>query len=786
MSPEASQPVGADVDLEIRVTVGQVDGRSALNYVLHSPNQTVDFHFRKIPGQAIVGSPEAFHASLIEQIEKMHAGYDVDDGKLLLSEIARDLRDLGRQLYSQLFPPEMRAAYRRFRDRVTTLQITSDEPWIPWELVKPFDDDDPGEVIDDDFLCIRFQLTRWLAGDLTPAAAIRVARLAGIDGGSSGGPALPFAAKEREVLSELARAHPDVEDASISQATFGDLSSLLESGGVGLLHFVGHGDFATDQPNESKIQLADHPLRTRNLFGPLRTPLRRDRPLVFLNACRVGRQGWALTGLGGWANACVRQCRCGAFIGPQWAVNDDLAYEFVKTFYEQLKDGRTFGEAAQRARREARDKEPGRLSWLAYSVYAHPNGRLVLGSDADAAPRPTRPGAGAAEVRHQIIDQGRFIAEKTAGFVGRQWIFDAIDRFVREEPRGYFLITGDPGIGKSALVAELVRRQGYLHHFNIRAEGINRPELLLSNLCAQLIVQHGLRYSSLPPEASRDSRFLNGLLEQVAEKLRAEGEKLILLVDALDEADAAAQPTGVNRLYLPLTLPPGVYIVATSRRGIADLRIDCEQQRLEIAQDEEGNLADVQEFIESKLVLAGIRAYLHAQGMKEETFVVEMVDKSQGNFMYLRYVLPEIEKGAYQDRDFSTLPIGLENYYEDQWSRIRVTNENAWFTYKLPVLVALTVVKEPVSVDLIADFSDVADRARILWVLEEWDQFLFSAQVQDEAGDVQTRYRLYHDSFHDFIAGKDEVEGERVNLKAAHGQIADVLWRELYGEKAGL
>jgi hypothetical protein len=89
------------------------------------------------------------------------------------------LRALGEELYRDLFPPQLRRAYRDLsRSPVRSVQITSDEPWIPWELLRPYDDDDPHHIIDDDFLCARFELTRWLAGRSGPAGAITIRRLA--------------------------------------------------------------------------------------------------------------------------------------------------------------------------------------------------------------------------------------------------------------------------------------------------------------------------------------------------------------------------------------------------------------------------------------------------------------------------------------------------------------------------------------------------------------------------------------------------------------------------------
>jgi hypothetical protein len=105
-----------------------------------------------------------------------------------------------------------------------------------------------------------------------------------------------------------------------------------------------------------------------------------------------------------------------------------------------------------------------------------------------------------------------------------------------------------------------------------------------------------------------------------------------------------------------------------------------------------------------------------------------------------------------------------------------------WFDYKLPVLVALTVAKEPISTNLIADFSGVEDRARIQVALEEWSQFLQPVEAQDDDGKPQKRYRLYHESFHDFIGAKDQVKEKGVDLVGAHRQVADALWRSLYPE----
>jgi CHAT domain-containing protein len=106
----------------------------------------------------------------------------------------------------------------------------------------------------------------------------------------------------------------------------------------------------------------------------LKRHFRQHRPAFFFNACEIGRLGWALTRLGGWANKLI-SLGAGLFIGPLWEVTDSSALTFASSFYQSLLEGDTVSVAAQQARAAAR--QIGDSTWLAYSVYAHPNARLM-------------------------------------------------------------------------------------------------------------------------------------------------------------------------------------------------------------------------------------------------------------------------------------------------------------------------------------------------------------------------------------------------------------------------
>jgi hypothetical protein len=391
-------------------------------------------------------------------------------------------------------------------------------------------------------------------------------------------------------------------------------------------------------------------------------------------------------------------------------------------------------------------------------------------------------------IQSRIADFTTFIEDRTQGFVGRQFVFDAFDEFTRNNENGYFLVTGDPGIGKSAISAQLVKTRGYIHHFNIRAEGINTADIFLQNVCAQLIAVYRLEYTVATADNAQRGIFFDKLLREVSNKL--EGKKAIIVIDGLDEVDGIGP--GNNPLDLPLVLPSGICIFVTLRKDTKKPRAE-RLSTFRLTHDSALNTDDVRAYLEQALSKPGIKSYIASQKSSDADFVELMVKKSEGNFMYLRYVIPEVESGAYKDLALPALPTGLRDYYVDHWDRMKSVDREAWLSYKLPILMALTRVKLPVSIDLVAKFSGVEERPRIRGVLQDWGQFLHQELV-DDAGEPQRRYRIYHESFLDFIAELDEVKdsakasggrAEGVDISEANRKIADVLWSELYGDDQG-
>lgn len=65
----------------------------------------------------------------------------------------------------------------------------------------------------------------------------------------------------------------------------------------------------------------------------------------------------------------------------------------------------------------------------------------------------------------KVIDFSKLIAQSTENFVGRQWVRDAVDDFLKADCPRYFLLLGEPGSGKTSFMADLIQRWGHPHHF---------------------------------------------------------------------------------------------------------------------------------------------------------------------------------------------------------------------------------------------------------------------------------------------------------------------------------
>ncbi len=248
------------------------------------------------------------------------------------------------------------------RDR--SIAIYSQEPYIPWELIRPPSED--GKPAG--FLGADFRVARWRNGRLFPDP-LSVHEFVVIAPEYQDEP-LAQTAVEAAALVDRYRAR-------IVAGTYDPVAASLRSSTTQLIHFAGHGAYDEESPQQSAISLADDTLLPTDV-RTFRQGLERG-PFIFLNACEVGEQGWAFTGIGGWADTFC-DVGCAGFIGPYWAVDDQVARLAALRFYDGLASGQTVGAAIRHVRRGFDEPGPHQHSptWLAYSLHCQPNLRIEL------------------------------------------------------------------------------------------------------------------------------------------------------------------------------------------------------------------------------------------------------------------------------------------------------------------------------------------------------------------------------------------------------------------------
>ncbi|MFH1763051.1 MAG: DUF4062 domain-containing protein [Gemmatimonadota bacterium] len=169
------------------------------------------------------------------------------------------------------------------------------------------------------------------------------------------------------------------------------------------------------------------------------------------------------------------------------------------------------------------------------------------------------------EVEDEAHD--RFIRDRTRRFVGRRAHLDSLLTFVEGDPGSALcMVTGEPGSGKSSLLARLVEECEHRHpdwlilpHFVGASAESTSVRRVLSRLCGRL--GRSLPSSQDVPETLPD---LIDLLPELLEEV-ARGRRVVLALDALNQLEATDR---AHTLYwLPHSFPPNVRVVASTLGG---------------------------------------------------------------------------------------------------------------------------------------------------------------------------------------------------------------------------
>ena len=403
-------------------------------------------------------------------------------------------------------------------------------------------------------------------------------------------------------------------------------------------------------------------------------------------------------------------------------------------------------------------------------------------------------------MNNSIVNHQEFAAiihQKSANFLGRDFVFTAINNFLNRYNRGYFTIIGLPGSGKSAIIAKYINQENLpenrqVIYYNAELEGKNHAEEFLKYICSQIIATFDqISLPNLPDNATEGSWFLSLLLQQISDHLQSNqpNQKLIIAIDSLNCINSQLQPPGTNIFYLPRYVPQGVYFLLTRRPFLSDnsgLLIEAPVQSLHLEDYPQENKRDIQNYIRRNLtpltplpyegmgeqdasnspspiteieeknlsnspLLVGeglgersIKSWLNTHQINEAEFMTNLTNRSENNFMYVSQILAAITNNFYpQPSQIGTsFPPQLETYYQQHLEKMLGSQ---YQDFPLAVLQVLAQTTQPISVTDMANFLNT-DEYDIEELLENWLEFLQIETISDS-----TTYKFYHDNFRQWL-----------------------------------
>ncbi|MCZ8545403.1 caspase family protein [Mesorhizobium qingshengii] len=284
----------------------------------------------------------------------------------------------GDALYRDYVPEAFKDVFWSLRDKdeLHSIQITSNSPTLPWELIRPQSTDG---VTRDGFLGMSYRLARWAPRSTSSQVDNPLDRMA-FTGVAAVAPSyvdkqsLPFQEVEIDALSKLAGYRRFDGDFVSFERLVGEVST-------GFIHFSGHGE--VNQPSSGRpvfaIDLVDQSLDPDTWRALVAAAHGKGNPFYFFNACDTGKSQMLGGFVQGWGPAVLAGGASG-FIGGMWPLTDRAAAAFSSDFYggisARLKDGPVYlADVLQGVRK--RFYETGDPTYLAYTFYGNANLEVV-------------------------------------------------------------------------------------------------------------------------------------------------------------------------------------------------------------------------------------------------------------------------------------------------------------------------------------------------------------------------------------------------------------------------
>ncbi len=378
------------------------------------------------------------------------------------------------------------------------------------------------------------------------------------------------------------------------------------------------------------------------------------------------------------------------------------------------------------------------------------------------------------------------VNELTEVFVGREEHVRQVKEAIKRTSKGVLWISGKPGIGKSALMAKLMKdyigqTQHYIvipYFFRFGQAGLSTMEFLATAL-KRLQVELKRTIEPAPNLPDRQQQLVEALEEAVSKT----GKKVLFLVDGLDEIYRQER----EFLNVPfMAVREGVLWVCAGRSE-DDLEKALQSRGAEWIFPEGLPPLDEQA-IRAMLVehLGRLKYDLFERDEGERNRFVEAVTrKSEGLPLYVRMVIEDLKAGQLTVWDEDKLPDGLVAYYERLLERMRVSDVGTVLT---PLFCLLAWAKEPVTEGTMKFLLQTHHLARSPRWSELFRRALEHGHLmlqQRPTPDGEVGWTIYHDSFRQHLLESKTVSDNREWAQERWLEVCET-WKTMESQEPSL
>jgi hypothetical protein len=390
-------------------------------------------------------------------------------------------------------------------------------------------------------------------------------------------------------------------------------------------------------------------------------------------------------------------------------------------------------------------------------------------------------------------------------FTGRDWLFECIDNWLALQSERFFILTGDVGIGISAISTKLIQRNNITaYHFCKNGDvETTKSSNILRSLATQLEnlpgYGHALASTVRPVDLQAEVNYLESMTESEIVKLyidnlapndpeneleilfsrplitlQPQTNNLVILIDSLYEAGITGDENIIRLLakLANLNLPDWVRFILTSRPNDPLLGELSAVTPLYIESTSQENLTDIWQYVEKCLKQRYFQEMLDKVPVTSGALSSCIVSHAKGNFLYTKLLINNITQESLSDLE--ALPNNIDDIYHHFLTSININKREK---YQL-ILNIMVIAQQPLTQEQLRNFTHI-DINDLSDYLKEISQLLY---INNET------YTIFHQSLREYLLDKKRSGNLWCNAGLYHNLIIDyykqkTAWEEIDFQK---